>query len=238
MWGPIASILVPGFLMGAAGSLHCMGMCGPLALALPGHRGGMTERMTGVLLYNGGRTLTYATYGGLFGAVAARIGWFGWQQRLSVGFGVLLLLSLVLSGRRVRLFPWLPYRRWMDRLRAQLARQLFDPRPASRFRAGLLNGLLPCGMVYTALAGAALAGSLGAGAAFMAAFGLGTLPAMAGLMLTGGLLRPSLRRELSKVYPLVLALTACLLILRGLNLGIPYLSPTLRWSDSSPAECH
>lgn len=235
---PVASILVPGFLMGAAGSLHCMGMCGPLALALPGVPGGTGRRIAGVLLYNGGRTLTYSAYGALFGAVGGRIAWFGWQQRMSVGLGIALLAYLLLSGRlrqvgSRRLMPF-----DMARLRTQLSRQLFDPRPTARLLAGILNGMLPCGLVYMALAGAALAGSSLNGMAFMAAFGFGTLPAMAGLMLTGGLLRPGLRRELSRAYPAVLAVMGCLLILRGLKLGIPFLSPALRLSASPQVECH
>lgn len=231
------TILVPGFLMGVAGSLHCMGMCGPLALALPGSRDARMDRMAGVLLYNGGRTLTYTAYGALFGVVGGRIGWFGWQQRISVGFGLLLLLSLA-WGRWGRGMAWSPLQAWMGHLRVLLARQLFDPRPAARLRAGMLNGLLPCGLVFTAMAGAALTASLQAGAAFMAAFGFGTLPALAGLMLSGELLRSGLRRQLARAYPAVLVLTACLLILRGLNLGIPFLSPALRLSASTPAACH
>jgi len=238
MTDAIASILIPGFLMGAAGSLHCVGMCGPLALSLPGTGGGTHQRLAGVLLYNGGRTLTYSAYGALLGAVGGRFAWFGWQQRISVGLGIALLAYLLLSGRRTRSTPWRLMPSTMARWRMLLSRHLFDPRPSARFLAGILNGLLPCGIVYMALAGAALAGSVRDGTAFMAAFGLGTLPAMAVLMLTGGLLRPGLRRELSRAYPAVLAVMACLLIIRGLNLGIPFLSPSLRVSGSTPVECH
>lgn len=234
---PLLPLLVPAFLMGMAGSLHCMGMCGPLALALPPTRGGLGARVSGLLLYNGGRTLTYSAYGALFGALGGRIGWFGWQQRISVGLGLVLLLFLVLPAGLRQGFRRHPFPHVMARLRVRLGRGLFDPRPAARLLTGLLNGLLPCGLVYMALAGAALAGSVGYGAAFMAAFGLGTLPAMAGLMLTGGFLRPALRRRLSGGYPALMVLMACLLILRGLDLGIPFLSPALRLSPSHPVHC-
>jgi sulfite exporter TauE/SafE len=234
---PMLQLLVPAFLMGAAGSLHCIGMCGPLALALPASRGGFGNRLAGLLLYNGGRALTYAAYGAVFGALGARIGWFGWQQRFSVGLGLVLLLFLMLPAWFPAGFHRQPFPRAMARLRVHLGRHLLDPRPAARLVTGLLNGLLPCGLVYMALAGAALAGSAGHGAAFMAAFGLGTLPAMAVLMLTGGFLRPALRKQLSGAYPALMALMACLLILRGLDLGIPYLSPALQVSPSTPVAC-
>jgi sulfite exporter TauE/SafE len=234
---PTFQLLVPAFLMGAAGSLHCIGMCGPLALALPASRGGFGIRLAGLLLYNGGRAFTYAAYGAVFGSLGGRIGWFGWQQRFSIGLGLVLLLFLILPAGFRKGFPRQPFPLAMARLRAHLGRHLLDPRPAARLLTGLLNGLLPCGLVYMALAGAALAGSAGQGAGFMAAFGLGTLPAMAGLMLTGGLLRPALRRRLSGAYPALMALMACLLILRGLDLGIPFLSPALQMSRSTPVAC-
>jgi sulfite exporter TauE/SafE len=99
---------------------------------------------------------------------------------------------------------------------------------------GLLNGLLPCGLVYVACAGATATGGLFSGAAYMAAFGLGTVPMMLGISVSGRLIPLSLRLQLRKAIPVSVFLLASLLILRGLSLGIPYVSPDL----SSPSCCH
>ena len=92
---------------------------------------------------------------------------------------------------------------------------------------GLLNGLLPCGLVYAALAGAAATGGPLGGALFMAAFGLGTIPAMLAVSLAGRLITAPWRARFQRAVPVAMAVLAVLFIVRGLSLGIPYLSPDL-----------
>jgi uncharacterized protein len=125
----------------------------------------------------------------------------------------------------------------MYRVRSVLSKLLHNPKPTALFATGFLNGLLPCGLVYMALAGAAITGRGLEGATFMAAFGAGTVPAMLATTYLGQWLKQPLRIKLRKIYPVLMALMAILLILRGLNLGIPMLSPKLNASASAVLEC-
>ena len=95
------------------------------------------------------------------------------------------------------------------------------------FSIGLLNGLLPCGLVYMALAGSIATGSVVNGALFMMFFGLGTLPFMFAVTYYSNLISLRVRNQMRKVVPVVVALMAVLMILRGMNLGIDYISPKL-----------
>lgn len=126
----------------------------------------------------------------------------------------------------------------MNRVRTGMSRLLFQGKPGSVYAFGLLNGLLPCSMVYMALAGAIATGEALKGAGFMFVFGLGTLPAMWSVSIFSGLIRQELRIKARKLYPAVMAVIGILLILRGLNLDIPYISPALHLSHSNPIECH
>jgi sulfite exporter TauE/SafE len=234
MW----QILTPAFVMGLAGSLHCLGMCGPIAMALPVGSGGARHRFRNASLYNLGRVTTYAGFGLIFGSIGKAIPWFGWQQRFSVALGVIILLNLLIP----RLFPSFSAHpfvlRFMTRLRHEIGRVVFRGDAGSLYATGVLNGLLPCGLVYMALTGAAVTGDSLHGMAFMAAFGMGTLPSLLATVLMGNWMRQPLRSRLMKVYPAVLTVMAALLILRGLNLGIPGFSPRLNHSASSVASCH
>ena len=89
---------------------------------------------------------------------------------------------------------------------------------------GSINGLLPCGLVCAAGAGSAAAGSLGESVAYMAVFGLGRLPMLLGLALSGRALPLRWRTGIQGSVPWTLGLVGVLLIVRGLGLGIPYLS--------------
>ena len=234
MW----QLLTPAFVMGFAGSLHCLGMCGPIAMALPIGSGGAWQRFRNASLYNLGRVTTYAGFGLVFGSIGKAIPWFGWQQRFSVALGVVILLHLLIP----RLFPSFSAHpfvlRSMTRLRHRISRFVFRGDAGSLYATGVLNGLLPCGLVYMALTGAAVTGDSLHGMAFMAAFGLGTLPSLLATGLMGNWMRQPLRIRLMKIYPAVLTVMAALLILRGLNLGIPGVSPSLNHTASPEVSCH
>jgi len=207
-------------LMGFFGSFHCIGMCGPIVLALPGKGAGYK------LFYNIGRTITYSLLGLAVGLVGEGAAFAGLQQALSVGVGVLMLVIIVFT--RYKHFD-LPtsgvlnsiYIAVKDKLGSLFkSKSVFAP-----LFIGILNGLLPCGLVYAALFTALSMGSLMGGAIYMMSFGIGTIPMMLGLGLFSGFITPSFRSKLNKAVPYFLALVAILLILRGLNLGIPYVSP-------------
>ncbi|HYE32045.1 MAG TPA: sulfite exporter TauE/SafE family protein [Methylomirabilota bacterium] len=223
------------FLLGLVGSLHCIGMCGPLALAVP--RVGSTNRALVVsrLLYNGGRITTYMVIGGVFGLVGKSIALAGLQEWLSIIAGALLLVGLAFSRQAAAIAPM---GRMVIKLRNRfglLLRRRTYPAVAG---LGLLNGLLPCGLVYAAATGAAASAGLLAGTGFMLAFGIGTLPVMLGLGLIGPRLQGVLGFKLQRLIPVSVALVGALLILRGLALGIPYISPDLAPEAGVTVKCH
>ena len=223
--------LLAAFLLGLVGSLHCAGMCGPLALALPATGTTPSGYVAGRAAYNLGRLLTYCLLGLLFGLAGQAMLLAGFQRWLSIALGLLLLAGLLLS-RKVAL--WQPVSGLVERLKSQMS-ALFRRRSFVSLGAlGLLNGLLPCGLVYVAAAGATATGGAISGAQYMAAFGAGTLPMMMVISLSGKLAPLSLRLKLRKALPAAVCMLAALLILRGLSLGIPYLSPGL----SSSSCCH
>lgn len=212
-------LVASGFLVGLMGSLHCIGMCGPIALALPTPRQ-RSSLIVGRLLYNLGRAVTYAALGALFGALGGLVGSLaGLQRGLSIAAGLAILLYIPLRHRLQRLPA--PLARLWGWVRHHLGQRLTDGGPSGLFTVGLLNGLLPCGMVWVAIVGAVASGGVLAGAAFMFLFGLGTLPLMLGVSLAGGTLLQRHRALLARALPLVLAVLACWFILRGLGTSLP-----------------
>jgi hypothetical protein len=229
-------IIATASLMGLAGSIHCVGMCGPLALALPlQHRNDAARAVAGTV-YNSGRVLSYTVMGAVLGSAGQLMISSQWQSRLSVALGVLILLYLLLPAK----YKHLPAQRqpfaWVRR---QLGRLLQAPQQGGLFAVGMLNGLLPCGLVYLALGSAAVTGSVVQGALFMLFFGLGTFPLMWATVFMGGFIGQGIRQKLSKAMPVMLLLMAVLLIVRGLGLGIPYLSPVINAGGEQVAVgCH
>jgi sulfite exporter TauE/SafE len=214
--------------IGLLGSLHCIGMCGPIALALPAPGHGIGGRLWAAVLYNLGRATTYALLGLVFGAIGYTISLAGFQQLFSIALGVFILL-LVFVPLLAGSFTGTPqfYSRALGKLQAAMAKQFAKKGFITLFVIGLLNGLLPCGFVYIGLAGAAATGNWYSGALYMALFGLGTLPVMATLVLVKNKVSLSLRRSLGKLVPYAMVLIGSLFILRGMNLGIPYVSPLM-----------
>lgn len=220
-----------GFILGLAGSAHCAGMCGPLALALPSAGKGGFQHVFGRFLYNLGRITTYAGLGAVFGLLGRSLALAGVQRWFSVGIGIILLVGVIFSRR---LFLKLPATGLTVWLKPRLGRLLHRRTLGAMYAFGLLNGLLPCGLVYVACAGAASLGDWLAGVNYMLAFGLGTVPMMLALGLAGRVIPAGFRLRLQRVVPWSLALVGGLLILRGASLGIPYLSPDL---SGDPAAC-
>jgi sulfite exporter TauE/SafE len=215
-------------MLGLAGSLHCVGMCGPLAMALPRSPGQPLNQLAGRLLYNAGRMVTYAGMGVVFGLLGQTLLMAGWQRGLSIAAGVLILAYLL--SQQLGRGHWSvesTLLRLVAPVQRSLGRLLTRSAGGGLFTIGLLNGLLPCGLVYVALAGAAATGDAARGALFMALFGLGTTPMMLAISLLGPTLHGSLRGRFQRVIPLALGVMAVLFILRGLELGIPYISPNL-----------
>ena len=223
-------IIAPAILMGLLGSFHCIGMCGPIAISLPkaGHH--ELTIFGGRLLYNLGRIITYAIIGGIVGLIGKGIFLTGFQQIISIGLGV-LLIAMVLLPHFFRV-PILTS--WPNKLRSRLI-PLFKKRGLLfSFLIGLLNGLLPCGLVYMAIAGALATGDPLMGMVFMMGFGIGTAPIMLMAGYSNRWITPGLRVKIQKAIPVFVVAIGLVFILRGLNLGIPYLSPKI--AANNPAE--
>lgn len=232
--------LISALSLGFMGSFHCVGMCGPIALALPLDRSSMLRATAGSLSYSAGRILTYAVLGVLMGLAGKSVVIAGYQRALTLSIGIILLGLILLPSRfGAAIQPARFLSHFISRQKNGIRRLFERSSLQSLFLIGSLNGLLPCGFVYLGLAGALAAGDTLKGAGFMAAFGLGTLPAMLVLSVAGNKLSMPFRNTIRKVAPVIMALMALLFILRGLNLGIPYLSPNLTTvTDKRHACCH
>ncbi len=216
--------------LGLIGSLHCVAMCGPLQLALPMPSGGAGRIILGRLIYQLGRITTYGLLGVIGGLAGKSIFLAGFQRWLSILLGIAVLAGFLVS-KRVAVSA--PVVRLVAKLKLAMSAQLRRRSFRSLGLLGLLNGLLPCGLVYVALAGATARGGIGAGVGYMAAFGLGTIPMMLAISLSGRLFPPAWRLKLNGAIPFGVALLAVLLILRGMSLGIPYVSPDLATGATS-----
>lgn len=213
-------------MTGLVGSLHCIGMCGPIAIALPIGNKSWGIRAFGSLTYNIGRTITYGLLGGIFGLLGQGIEMAGLQQWASILIGAAMILSV--------LFPAL----FRNKTKLDQALSGYASKLISRFRKlfkktslssllviGLLNGLLPCGLVYVAIAGAVNTNNIIHGINYMIIFGIGTIPVMFVIPLIGNLIGAGIRKKLKGVVSVFIVLLGILFILRGLSLGIPYVSP-------------
>jgi hypothetical protein len=220
--------ILAGLAFGFFGSVHCIGMCGPLALSLPGADQSRVRFVGERVVYNLGRVVTYTLLGGLVGLVGRGAALAGVQQVVSVGIGVTMVLAAAVPwvSRHVQQLEQAPSA-FLGKIMTPIGRLYRKGGPGALLAVGVLNGLLPCGFVYAALATALTAGNPVQSMTFMAAFGLGTGPAMLGVSLVGRVASAAWRARLQRLVPYGLAFVGLLLIVRGLGLG-SMLSPLLR----------
>lgn len=230
--------LLAALSLGFLGSFHCIGMCGPIAMSIPVKRTSMFSLVFGAVIYNGGRVFTYTCLGFLFGLLGKGFMMAGLQSALSIGLGIGVLSILFLPK-----ISFLPVSKGalinvLEKVKSNI-RSLFGKNTRrALLLIGVLNGLLPCGLVYLGIAGAVAVGSALNGALFMLGFGLGTLPAMLLITVIKDVIGLQARAKIRKVMPLFIAAMGVLLILRGMNLGIPYVSPRIEiTSDGSVHSC-
>ncbi|MCP4552713.1 MAG: sulfite exporter TauE/SafE family protein [Bacteroidetes bacterium] len=218
--------LITAFTIGLVGSLHCLGMCGPIAIGIPLHRDNWLKKITGGLLYNSGRIITYGLLGALFGLLGRGIQLAGLQQWTSIGIGIIMIASVIFPAlfrgkiKQDRLFT-----AYVGRLTTSFKNLFRKKSLQSLLLIGLLNGLLPCGLVYMAIAGALNTNDMMTGIAFMAMFGVGTTPALLTLSLAGDVISSKFKAKAVKVIPVFIVVLGILFILRGMSLGITYVSP-------------
>ncbi len=223
--------LITAFLTGLLGSFHCVGMCGPIALALPTIGNSIQKKILSRLLYNFGRIITYSVLGLLFGTFGLGLKLAGLQQSISIDAGALIIITVLLSGKLSNKFSF-------NFFSGNLIGKLFQQKTyLSMFSVGLLNGLLPCGFVYIALIASVATQDALQGTLFMIFFGLGTLPMMFSVSMVGQFLSIKIRSRINKFTPAFAILIACIFILRGMNLGVPYLSPKISNDQTIVKEC-
>lgn len=227
-------------LFGLLGSFHCVGMCGPIAFLLPVDRTNNWRKVSQISLYHLGRLFSYSLIGMIFGLLGKSLSIFGFQQQLSIGIGVLMILVVILPKKWLgTLHITKPIYRAISKIKSSLGTQLKKKTPDTFFTIGFLNGLLPCGLVYLAVFTAIVSGSVWKGSLYMALFGLGTIPIMTFAIYLGNLLTVTVKRNIRKAIPVFVILFGCLFILRGMGLGIPYLSPKPMVAQvTSNENCH
>ena len=218
--------IIAALSIGFLGSFHCVGMCGPIALALPLPKSTNIQFFLGRTIYNLGRIISYAVMGFIFGWLGQKISLWGFQQLLSVLLGVTIFAFIFLPGKaKDRLLSFSPVQKIISPLKISIGK-LFKQNSISSFLLiGVLNGFLPCGFVYIGLAGAIAVANPLTGILVMTFFGLGTFPAMFAISVFGKFISLGFRQKLRKLTPVFAILFALIFIFRGLNFGIPYLSP-------------
>ena len=233
--------ILTAFIVGFLGSFHCIGMCGPIAIALPVPNSSNLSFFTGRILYNIGRVVTYSFLGAILGFVGGGISLAGAQQIVSIILGVVIIIAVLLPRKYKYFFVQHTLTQKLSQpLRANIGLLFKKGTFSAMFLIGVLNGFLPCGFVYVGLAGAIASCDAVSGAAVMILFGLGTVPAMFAASIFGKFINIGIRTKLRRAIPVLAILLAAVFILRGMDLGIPYLSPKLsiQTEVSSEMECH
>lgn len=225
--------------MGLLGSVHCIGMCGPLVMALPISQMNPIQKVLATILYHIGKITTYGLLGVVVGVFGKQIPFYNVQQHLSIVIGSLMLVYVLwvfyLHPKRKLGFLKID---WLQKPIIAALGKLFKQNNVGSFLLiGFLNGLLPCGMIYLALGSAWANQSALQSGLFMVLFGLGTLPALLMVAFGGQLMGFAFRQKIQKALPYMLFSMGVLLILRGMNLGIPYISPMID-NGASVAACH
>jgi sulfite exporter TauE/SafE len=207
-------------------------MCGPIAMSVPINRKSEFTILTSSFFYHTGRIITYSLLGILVGSIGFGINLVGILQSLSIIAGIGIILYAwryqLLGQYSDTIFKTvLPYN-INSRLMGKVVK---NKSPFKPLFLGILNGILPCGMVYTALITSLLTGNAVSGSISMLFFGLGTYPTMIVLMYLTQKTATRFRSKINRFLPIILSIVGLLIVVRGLNLNIPYLSPQATFSE-------
>jgi uncharacterized protein len=220
-------MLYSALVLGLVSSLHCIGMCGPIAMMLPVSHDNPEKKALQIMAYHAGRLLSYACIGLLFGLIGRGFYLAGWQQWLSISAGVLMVVTVLVPGHLFAKYNFSkPAFRLISKLKILLGQQFSKSSFKSIFSIGVFNGLLPCGMVYAAVFGALTMPKFYVSGIYMILFGLGTVPLMSSVVYMQRFFTLPVRNKIQKIIPYAVACIGILFILRGLGLSIPYVSPS------------
>ncbi|MEP2238162.1 MAG: sulfite exporter TauE/SafE family protein [Maribacter sp.] len=233
-------MLLSALILGLMGSLHCVGMCGPIAFMLPVDRTNNYKKFGQIFIYHFGRLMAYGLIGLVFGLLGKGLSIFGIQQKLSIGIGIIMILIVLIPYKTFNKYNLSkPIYKVISKVKNQLGKELKKKSPDTFLTIGFLNGFLPCGLVYMALFGSIAMGDALQGSLYMILFGVGTLPLMTAAIYFSNLLKGGIRQKVQKAIPVFVIIIGALFILRGLGLGIPYVSPApVTQLVSSAIECH
>lgn len=228
------------FLLGLITSLHCIGMCGPIALSLGLNPSQSVSLYAKNMTYQLGRITTYSFLGLIVGFFGSGFQLAVSQQTLSIIVGIIMMTMVFLPKNiNTSIQSKNPLTAFLLHIKLSLGKLLGKSNFQSLYTIGLLNGLLPCGPVYVALTAAIASQTPVEAAFFMGIFGLGTFPLMFLTTMIGNKLSQEYRNRILKIYPIVLLILGSLFILRGLELNIPYISPPEKSLQISPKQkCH
>ena len=225
-------MLWSGFLLGFVGSLHCVGMCGPIAFMLPVSHDQPVKKALQITLYHTGRLFAYALIGLVFALLGEGLTAFGYQQHISIAVGAIMIILVLIPQsyiKPIRLFS--PFFRFINKVKSELGKALKQKSYDTFFSLGFLNGFLPCGLVYMAVIAAFATTSFTGSIFYMVLFGLGTIPMMTGVIYAHSFIKTYLKFNYRKLIPIAVVIVGLLFIVRGLGLGIKYISPKV---DDSP----
>ncbi|WP_324026292.1 sulfite exporter TauE/SafE family protein [Maribacter sp. BPC-D8] len=233
-------MLLSALILGLMGSLHCVGMCGPIAFMLPVDRTNNYKKFGQIFIYHFGRLMAYGLIGLIFGLLGKGLSIFGIQQKLSIGIGIIMIVIVLIPYKTFNKYNLSkPIYKIISKVKNQLGKELKKKSPDTFLTIGFLNGFLPCGLVYMALFGSIAMGDALQGSLYMMLFGVGTLPLMTAAIYFSNLLKGGIRQKVQKAIPVFVVIIGVLFILRGLGLGIPYVSPApVTELVSSAIECH
>ncbi|WP_282124350.1 sulfite exporter TauE/SafE family protein [Algibacter mikhailovii] len=233
-------MLISAFLLGLLGSFHCVGMCGPIAFMLPVDRSSQINKVSQIAIYHIGRLLTYSVLGLVFGLIGKGLYLFGFQQQLSIAIGIIMILIVIIPQKTLSKYNFSkPIYGLISNVKSWLGKAMKRKSLDTFLTIGFLNGFLPCGLVYMAVFAAIGSGSALNGSLYMAVFGLGTIPLMTTAIYLSNVLKGTTRQRIQKIIPVFVVLIGLLFIVRGLGLGIPYLSPApILDTVSSGIDCH
>ena len=233
-------MFISAIIFGLLGSFHCVGMCGPIAFMLPLNRENKVKQFFQITSYHIGRLITYSIIGLLFGLLGKGFYFFGFQQIISIIVGALMILIILIPKvfAKFKIANW--FQRILIKVKSKLGKELAKKENDTFFSIGFLNGFLPCGLVYMALFGAIATGSSLQGSLYMFLFGLGTIPLMTIVAYFGNFSNIYWRQKIQQIIPIVVVFIGVLFIIRGLGLGIPYLSPTepILTTSTITKSCH
>ena len=233
-------MLYSALIFGLISSLHCIGMCGPIAMMLPVDRNNPAKKVIQIMIYHIGRLTAYASLGLVFGILGKGFYMAGIQQNISIIVGVLMITIAIVPERLFMKYNFSkPVYKIISKVKSSLGSQFKRKSPDALFTIGLLNGFLPCGMVYAALFGAIAMQDVTLGVSYMLLYGLGTIPMMSAVVFISNIVSVPLRSKLQKIIPVVAVFIGILFIIRGLGLDIAYLSPSnTNLFVKANASCH